>query len=353
MKLLGIVVVVSSVLFAGLWASLFHANRPIAASTVLGMLDPDCLGCGPDKYSKESSAHPMAFALIATAGAKSGNTNAATAAANWLVANSTDQHGATGWGLGFAWDAFNDGSENPPDTIYGITTALAVAGLVDAYESTKKAEYLSTAVNALEDYARYVSDGCFWYSNQRSDSACVHNVSAMLMGQYARVGALAGRDDFIDQARNAHANLLDNMRSTASGEPYWSYSTERERPNDAVHAAYVVQGLAEYARATGTGFVSAPHIDYLTSFIGDGAVLEFSPHHKVDNRRARLWGVGQILYTLSDLGRTDLAARFITAITSDYTYGGRLVALPEQQDPAPVRMVAHVVAGMARYEREE
>lgn len=49
----------------------------------------------------------------------------------------TDTNGRLlGWGLGYAWDAFNDGTTNPADTSYAITTSGHVGGvMVEAYSA--------------------------------------------------------------------------------------------------------------------------------------------------------------------------------------------------------------------------
>ena len=36
-----------------------------------------------------------------------------------------------GWGLPFAWDAFGDGTENNPNTVYSISTGLVIKALLD------------------------------------------------------------------------------------------------------------------------------------------------------------------------------------------------------------------------------
>src|SRR5690606_29961276 len=114
-------------------------------------------------------------------------------AADWLIANiDLNQNGTPGWGLPFPWDAFRDGSVNPAHTEYGITTALAVQGLIDFYEATEEESYLSAAVSALAAYATEFRNGDLRYSVAPSDEAAVHNVTAMLMGQYARASRLTG-----------------------------------------------------------------------------------------------------------------------------------------------------------------
>ena len=39
--------------------------------------------------------------------------------------------GKFGWGLPFAWDAFGDGTQNEPNTVYSISTGLVIKALLD------------------------------------------------------------------------------------------------------------------------------------------------------------------------------------------------------------------------------
>ena len=118
--------------------------------------------------------------------------------------NQSKQESAMGWGLSFAWDAYSDGSINPSTTIYGITTALAVGGLVESYCRSGRIDYLNAAIESLDYYAEQTSEDIYGkflnYSDQSSDRYNTHNVNSMLMHAYARVGLLADRSDFIELA---------------------------------------------------------------------------------------------------------------------------------------------------------
>ena len=92
------------------------------AEAILSGLNPQCLGCGPISGDDQRSIpHAMAFAMIASASARLHDERICKIAADWLV-----EHATPGWGLGYKWDAFNDGSINPTETIYGVTVALGV-----------------------------------------------------------------------------------------------------------------------------------------------------------------------------------------------------------------------------------
>jgi len=168
-----------------------------------GNLFPDLVGYGLDpRHQDVSRYYPMAYALYAWAQAiHAKKTNSAHArsnaeiAARWLI-NHSDLNGdsTVGWGLPFAWDAFGDGSTNPANTVYGITTALSVYALLEVFDLTGKKEFLSTALDALDGYITYFTalpdgTGYFWYSERSDDSHPVPNVSSMLAGAYAQAGS--------------------------------------------------------------------------------------------------------------------------------------------------------------------
>jgi hypothetical protein len=301
----------------------------------------------------------MAFGLLASTGAKMKDGPLARTAANWLVAHASLAANATGWGLGFEWDAFGDGSKNPAGTVYGITTALAVAGLLDAYEATRDNSYIKVAEAALDYYAKCFTvtadGGYFWYSDQPADSIDVYNVSSMLMGQYARASRLLDRKDFGKLARLASRQLLAGVQSV-DGLPYWSYSERNDRPNDAVHAAYTVQGLIEFNRHMPDAYSLSGHAQYLSSFGVNGMVKEFSSHHDLSEEQsskvARLWGVGMLIFTLVQLDDIDHARTYAEALEKYRVGGGNMLAnLPNSDKAGEPRMISHVSLGLAELER--
>ena len=146
------ILVSASVIGAVALYTAFARPPTIEIESVLETLDEKCLGCGYDAYAKTIIPHAMAFGLLASVGAKIHHERLMRTSADWLVMNGSLGKGKSGWGLGFSWDAFNDDSINPPETVYGITTAIAVAGLLDAYEVTRDPVYAGTAAAALDYY---------------------------------------------------------------------------------------------------------------------------------------------------------------------------------------------------------
>lgn len=139
-----------SILMMGSSVSASGDHDPITSSAIAAMkpFDSQYPGRGFDPYQKQIDDHPMAYGLYASAASMLGMVDQAQTAANWLLANPATKN-SMGWGLPFAWDAFGDGTINPSTTVYGVTTALAVRGLLDVYAATKNAAYLRAAANAL------------------------------------------------------------------------------------------------------------------------------------------------------------------------------------------------------------
>jgi hypothetical protein len=120
------------------------------------------------------------------------------AAAQWLAANSDlDKDGKPGWGLPQAWDAFQDGSENPPNTPYTVTTAVVLHGILESLSlracwEPEEAQALRQLV--LQVHLRWCRDhwtegfggGFFPYSVRPADAVFCPNAAAMYLGTMAR-----------------------------------------------------------------------------------------------------------------------------------------------------------------------
>lgn len=104
-----------------------------------------------------------------------------------------------GWGLPFAWDAFGDGSTNPANTVYAISTALSIKALLDWSEVSGeplRSRILLAVDRALEEWTEpdAMTDSQpkqFVYSLSGFDNEHdVYNSSAMLAGQMQRASDL-------------------------------------------------------------------------------------------------------------------------------------------------------------------
>lgn len=297
---------------------------------LLGMFDAERPGYGLDAYTPdEAMDQAMAYALFASAEANRGALESAKRAAGWLIANRP----GGGWGLPFAWDAFSDGSENPANTVYTITTALGVQGLLDVYDATGEAVYRDTAKEAMDTLLGAMTDDYFWYSVRPEDDYPVYNVNGMMLGQLQRLG-------MSDLADEVLAFVLSGALRDEAGHVYWPYSADNARPNDLVHESYTMQGLVDYVRFGGRREVDLLALyDSLERFIGPKGVRELPG----GEARARLWGIGAALSTAVLLERElglepDLSRRFAEAAFEHYDL---------DEEPFYPRQAAHVLQGLS------
>jgi hypothetical protein len=71
--------------------------------------------------------------------------------ADWLVDNSPSWKGV-GWGILNAWDAFQDGTTNPADTVYAFQTGISVWALAEIAEILGDNRYRDMAKKAMDHY---------------------------------------------------------------------------------------------------------------------------------------------------------------------------------------------------------
>ena len=324
---------------------------PDAYEALRVRFDASAPGRGLDQYTPATVMdHPMAYAFFASAEAHRysrtqdrASLARAGAAAEWLVQNADlDGDGATAWGLPFAWDAFGDGSENPEHNAYTITTAVAVQALLDVYEHTGDPRLLETALAGVSTFVYGALEpgddaAWFWYSLAESDALPVFNVSAMMLGQLQR---LTVHDPSLRRTADAVARHLLAHRDA---DGHWYYSAPGaigdSRKNDLVHAAYIVQGLADYARFGGSVGIDAQSLyETLADFVVDGTVTEMPR----EPGPARAWGVGAALFTAGLLEQEFEVTGTLSAVFH---------AAALRYDPSPARFyprqAAHVLVGLA------
>ncbi len=326
--------------------------RAISYEYVLSSLEPD-FGYGLETTGIGPIHQPMAYALVASAAANRGDEKSARQAADWLVININPER--AGWGLGWDWDAFSNGTINPANTVYGITTALAVDGLVNTYCLTKESQYLEVATQALEYYSQFQSlpTGHISYSNQPADSTyVVPNITAMLMGQYARVGQMTMNQRFIEVAQIAYqAMLKDAVREKGALKYIYAYGVANVRENDLVHTAYITYGLYLYEKyMTSHQSLTSCSVRHLTGFIGDD-VYEYNTDRssKIGDRKARGWGIGMALFLASLLNEKELFQEIFSYLKYYEFDNQRFSYLRGDRLHSP-RVVAHVLLGLSLFD---
>ena len=106
-----------------------------------------------------------------------------------------------GWGLPFEWDAFGDGTTNPANTVYSISTGVSVKALLDwaaISDDATRDEVYRVVDDALAEWVSPDSisaSGQLRYSlSGLDDGYDVFNSSAMLAGQMQRFAELGVSD---------------------------------------------------------------------------------------------------------------------------------------------------------------
>lgn len=307
-------------------------------------------GYGLETDGRGPIHQPMAYGLVAWACANRGDKAGARQSADWLVDNLHED--APGWGLGWEWDAFQDGTTNSAETVYGITTAISIEGLLRTYLLTKDERYLDAVISVMDYYSQFQcpTNGFFYYSDQPHDFGYeVPNITAMLMAQYCTLGAILNSSRYKSIADFAY----DAMVRTAiknDNYVYWRYivGVKNERNNDLVHAGYIAYGIYIYeAYRDKHQFMADRAIAYLEGFVDDDIYLF---HQKgvaeKNSKRSNSWGVGMLLYIQSIVKDKDNFMRTLSFLNAwlydDYHFS----RYPDDGHHSP-RDVAHLLLGLS------
>lgn len=264
---------------------------------VVASIDPDHPGRGLADYPSDEPADvPKSYALIllgaveeAKEQKRQGINEFGSKAGKWLIENAdANGDGVIGWGVPIAWDAYGDGSVNPENTEYSISTAIAVdalLGWVDYVDDKQKQEMLALVERALQPYlstSMRTPAGLLPYSLLAQDRKYdTFNSAVYLAGQMQRYAEITKDPELRDELRSAAdatmAALIKNKKiAPDSGSWYWNYSIQEENPNDLPHAGYVIEGVVTYIENNGrlaSSFNKDKVFNHLMDFFGaDGKV---------------------------------------------------------------------------------
>jgi hypothetical protein len=302
---------------------------------------PEALTSAADPvFGEDEHEYAMTYALLLSAAVVVGDRATAQTAGDWLVADRQ----STGWGTPWAWDPFGDGTTNPANTSYAITTALAIDALLDADR------FSAADADVLVRWAGSAwSDGFYWYSIEPYDAIYTPNVSAMLAGVTAR--ALAEEPKHFDAARREllGSRVRSSFALLATQAPSWSYSVRQPTPNDLSHQAYILWGGERYRDAGGEpGWSRAEALASLDRYWDENRLGPFPVGTPLSEGMRRLsqspWmvsGSGMALAFVGLWGEGDLERwREATLVAA-----GTLPSVP--------RFAAHAVLGLAIAERAD
>ena len=239
-----------------------------------------------------------------------------------------------GWGLPFEWDAFGDGTTNPANTVYSISTGVSVKALLDwaaISDDATRDEVYRVVDDALAEWVAPESisvSGQLRYSlSGLDDGYDVFNSSAMLAGQMQRFAELGVSDrssSYEEVADRVMRSLIDHHVQDPQANWYWNYSTVEDVPNDLTHAGYIVDGIVTYVESGGAFSSDLPLeevVGHLLMFRSDGTVPEPMlpwPVFWSDNlerprdRVLRLYEAGWTLFMVSQ--HRDLLSDLVTPI---------------------------------------
>jgi hypothetical protein len=238
------------------------------ASQLHAALPPERPGHGTTDYPGHAEGDvPKAYAMVLLAevqrlgsGWRANEPNLAQAAGKWLLEHADENaDGVVGWGLPVAWDAYDDGSTNPANTEYTISTAIVIDALLGWAERDASAPHeriartVHAAIEPYLDAARWSPSGLAPYSLTAADRRYdTFNPAAYLAGQIQRASLTLTdpqrRARYLDAADATMRALLRHRQiAPASGHWYWTYSVQQPGvPNDLPHAGYVIDGIRTY-----------------------------------------------------------------------------------------------------------
>lgn len=306
-------------------------------------------------------------------------------ATKWLIANSDlNNDGNPGWGLPQSWDAFADGTINPENHPYTITTAIVLQGLLDALSikdfwtdvEEKEIKHLIADVILYWLKNVYIGDekiGYLGYSEEPTDMIYTPNVSGMFLSNMVR--ALTWHDDifnyaerqFVLQRTHAIANKLVKTVKLEKGIPYWNhvddpaaYDDKSAIPNDLVHHVYIIWGIEEYRSHYDTIYMPFnlnQSIASVDSFWRGNKIYSYPQNivfignqEHFNDRPANLWGVGMMLAFYAKYGEVEKADSTLKAIDKIYGPIPKLTLWPSdfsKNDRFYERYAAHVLFGLS------
>ena len=295
---------------------------------VIVSIDREHPGRGLADYPSDEPADvPKSYALILLGAIEQARAQRLTEvnalgvnAGNWLLENAdANNNGIIGWGVPIAWDAYGDGSVNPENTEYSISTAIAVDALLgwaDYVDEWKKAEILSLVEKALEPYlpsSMRTPAGMLPYSLLANDRKYdTFNSAVYLAGQMQRFAVITPqvelKEALMSAADSTMSALLRNKKiAEGSGSWYWNYSIQEDNPNDLPHAGYIVEGVLTYIDNKGrlaSDFDRQKIFQHLMDFFGkDGKVRgwpAFRPEITTDARLYDLSIAAQLMCRFQD-----------------------------------------------------
>lgn len=211
-----------------------------------------------------------------------------------------DYHGAC-WGYNFDWQA-RGGLFFPKYTPTVVATNFCATALMDAYELTKKEEYLNIALSSAEfvmqDLHRYPCDGGFLFSySPLPGNNTVFNASLLGSRLLAYCYHYTMNQEYLDAAKVSVSACCKGQSDDGS----WIYGLGPTQGwIDSYHTGYNLDGLIGYEEMTGDftyhDYIEKGYKYYISHFFDkDGEPWHFIGHkYPID-----IHCPGQLLVTMS------------------------------------------------------
>lgn len=314
---------------------------------LLAQFDENDQGKGLDHFNNVTASQPMTYGLVLSSEAtryrkvrSDEGARRIKQAVRWLIENrDLDQDGKPGWGLPQAWDTFADGTENPPNTPYTITTAIVVEGLLEAlaienFWTTAEQDEILTLIKRVvsrwcnELWAEGFGGGFFRYSMYERDAVFSVNAPTMYLGAMVRLLNEHGKSlneaerSLIENRTHALAIAIIGTAELRGDLPFWLYTPRPNklnagRPNDLLHHAYILWGIEAYrdfapdAKFTWSREQALKSLD---TFWRDNVLYDFATSDCIGKPAQaksppRLWGTGMALAVYAKYGSAEQTER--------------------------------------------
>jgi hypothetical protein len=354
--------------------------------SLLALFPEDNQGLGVERIFSAVKYQPMTYGLVLSSEAAHFRNNPndesrrrIRKAVRWLVDNNDlDKDGLPGWGVPDVWDAFSDGSINPANHPYTITTAIVLNGFLDGLSismiwSEGERDQIRKLIAAVvlrwsrSLWSQGYEGGYFWYSPNPADDIFGINAPAMFLGSMAR--CLHEQADiftpeerrFVQERTDDLAKAIVSTVELRKGAPYWQYvplpnKLNRQGGNDLVHQIYILWGVEVYRDCGGSvklPFSRIAAIESVERFWKQGKVYDYPQDIACDkNQQAQLWGMGMMLGFYAKWGDQQQTERTYRVIKEAYGPWPKLRYLPKEiydKDTFYHRHGAHVLMGLALY----
>lgn len=171
--------------------------------------------------------------------------------ARWLAEKLLDLRSegtrGAGWGYPFPWQSRAFFVPRWTPTI--VNTAFVAHALLDAARQLGDERCFDAAREACaflrSDLHRTERDGTLCLSYTPLDKLCIHNANILGASLLARVGALTGDEELIDDARRAAAYLLRHQHPDGS---WWYAEPPYQNWVDSFHTGFVLVALRQVIR---------------------------------------------------------------------------------------------------------